>query len=134
LRRYTEGHSTLSLGFLPGADVMTVRPPVGPSSGAATGGAPMLAVSGRGFRDTGLAACRLGSVGPLSAYVAASGELSCAAPALAPRAYALEVTFNRRDYTAASGLPEHGLDYQAGAYTRPLLGSTSAVCVTQNTP
>jgi hypothetical protein len=113
------GHATLALGFLPGADVTTVSPRVGPSSAAAVGGARMLAVSGSGFRDTGLAACRLGTIGPLSASVSASGTLSCAAPALAPRAYALEVSLNRRDFTSGSGMPEFGFDYQVPVVGHP---------------
>lgn len=120
------GHATLALGFLPGADVTAVSPRVGPSSAAAVGGAPVLAVSGRGFRDTGFAACRLGSVGPLSASVGTSGELTCAVPALAPRAYPLEVSFNRRDYTAAAGMPEFGMEYQTSVAAHPGAGGRAA--------
>jgi hypothetical protein len=65
-----------------------------------SGAAGSVRVTGAGFRDTGLAACAFGTVGPIAASdVASSGEIACAAPALTPgRSHAIGVSFNRRDY------------------------------------
>ena len=102
----TAGGATLSIGVLPGADISSMSPSTGPSSPGASGGAHTIVITGRGFLDTGSASCRVGSVGPLRAVVSSAGELSCDVPALTPRGYPVEVSFNRRDYTRAATLPE----------------------------
>ena len=64
----------------------------------------MMTLVGVGFRDSGGASCRFGTVGPASARVASATEMSCATPRLAAGRRAIEVSFNGREHTRASGV------------------------------
>ena len=92
----TVPEAAVAAAYLSPAVVTNAEPSFVFSSGAAGS----VRVTGAGFRDTGLAACAFGTVGPIAASdVASSGEIACAAPALTPgRSHAIGVSFNRRDY------------------------------------
>ena len=92
----TVPEAAVAAAYLSPAVVANAEPSFVFSSGAAGS----VRVTGAGFRDTGLAACAFGTVGPIAASdVASSGEITCAAPALTPgRSHAIGVSFNRRDY------------------------------------
>ena len=64
----------------------------------------MVTLVGVGFRDSGGASCRFGTVGPASARVASATEMSCATPRLAAGRRAIEVSFNGREHTRESGV------------------------------
>ena len=64
----------------------------------------MMTLVGVGFRDSGGASCRFGTVGPASARVASATEMSCATPRLAAGRRAIEVSFNGREHTRESGV------------------------------
>ena len=57
----------------------------------ASSSSAMVSLVGVGFRDSGGASCRFGSVGPASARVVSATEMSCASPLLAAGRRAVEV-------------------------------------------